>query len=266
MGETRVLIVDDDDSMLRMLEYSLQKLGPDFEIFTAKDMTDAVSKIEERRIDLVITDYMMPGMTGVDLARAVHRLSPDTQIVLMTAYGTSKLRDTSDHIGFDGFLDKPFDIDKVREIILDTIKQVKLNTVPTPPLANEAATQLTFPEAAPTVNGLLEQLLINAGARAVLLINTAGDPLKIIGQIEQNQAKMVATLVVTNFLQSSELSSLLGNKKTFRSGFYEGDSDNIYICTVNEGTLLGVIFDVKLRPGVVWFYTKQTAASLLPLL
>jgi len=266
MGETHVLIVDDDESILRMLEYSLQNLGPEFEIFTAKDMTNAVSEIEKRRIDLVITDYMMPGMTGVDLARAVHRISPDTQIVLMTAYGTSKLRDTSTHMGFDGFIDKPFDVDQVREIILDTIKQVKLNAPPTPPLANEAATQLAFSKTAPTVNGLLEQLLINAGARAVLLINAAGDPLKIVGHIEQNQAKTVASLVATSFSQSSELSLLLGNKSSFRSGSYEGDSHNIYICSVNESTLLGVIFDVKLRPGVVWFYTKQTAASLLPLL
>lgn len=262
MSETHVLVVDDDDSVLRMLEYGLQKLGPEFQISTAKDMSNAVTEIEKQKFDLIITDYMMPGMTGVDLARAVHRMSPDTQIVLMTAYGTSKLRDTSTHIGFDGFLDKPFDIDRVREVILDTIKQVKLTKQP-------AKTVDVPPEIQPVVANIdvvLEDLLFNAGARAVLLVNGQGEPIKIVGQIGQSQAKSIATLAANNFMQSSELSVLLDNKKAFKSGFYEGDSHNIYICGIKDNAMLGVIFDVKLRPGVVWFYTKQAAAALLPLL
>lgn len=270
MTVTRVLVVDDDKSVLRMIEFGLQRLGPEFQISTAKDMDGAMQLIEQQQFDLIITDYMMPGLTGVDLARAVHRLSPDTQLVLMTAYGTEKLRDTSTHIGFDGYIDKPFDIEKIREIIREAKnskvtgkstadQSAESEPVPASTLAPPASTEADVLE-------LLQQLQVNAGARAVLLINAEGDPVKITGQIDKTKATNVAALVASNFYRTSELATLLDNKRVFKSGFYEGDSYNIYMCDVNESSLLAVIFDVKLRPGVVWFYTKQTATELAPLL
>ncbi len=84
--------------------------------------------------------------------------------------------------------------------------------------------------------------------------------------MDQGRAIKVAALAASNFMKTSELSSLLNNKKSFKSGFYEGDAYNIYIYDINNSSLLAVIFDGKLRPGVIWFYAKQTAAALLPLL
>ncbi len=260
---TRVLVVDDDKSVLRMIEYGLQKLGSEYQISLAKDMDGAMRLIEQNQFDLIITDYMMPGLTGVDLARVVHRLSPDTQIVLMTAYGTDKLRYTTTHVGFDGYIDKPFDIEKIRDIIRDA----KISKSDEPVLAPEAA-PAPEPESPPppTVPQLLQTLQINAGARAVLLTSVAGEAIKFTGQIDRAKAENIAALVAANFVQSTQLATLLDNKRTFKSGFYEGDAYNIYVCDVNHTSLLAVIFDVKLRPGVVWFYTKQTATELAPLL
>lgn len=272
MTTTRVLVVDDDKSVLRMIEYGLQRLGPEYEIFLAKDMEAAMRFIEQEQFDLIITDYMMPGLTGVDLARVVHRLSPSTQIVLMTAYGTEKLRYTSTHVGVDGYLDKPFDIEKIREIIRDANlnktqgrPSASVPDMPKPP-DNPVAEIKTEPLAPPTIGERLQALQINAGARAVLLINNQGEPLRVIGQLEKTKAANIAALVATNFFQATQLSTLLDNKRSFKSGFYEGDSYNVYVCDVNNTSLLAVIFDVKLRPGVVWFYTKQTATELAPLL
>ena len=117
MGKMRILIVDDDKDIIRMLEFNLKKLSANYHVGAVKNTDLALKKIEEEWFDLVLTDYMMPGMTGVDLARAVHRLSPDTQIILMTAYSSSKLRSTSNHVGFDGFLNKPFDMGQLRKMV-----------------------------------------------------------------------------------------------------------------------------------------------------
>jgi CheY-like chemotaxis protein len=269
MSTTHVLIVDDDKSVLRMIEYGLNKLGPEFKISTATDMDGALAQIEQQQFDLIITDYMMPGLTGVDLARAVNRLSPNTQIVLMTAYGTEKLRDTSAHIGFDRYIDKPFDIEIIRDIIRDAKSANadgdKASAEPevseSPAIANDVA-----PASDASIMGTLRALQVNAGARAVLLLNAEDDPVKFVGQIDQTKATNIAALVASSFLQTAELAALLDNNRVFKSGFYEGDSYNIYVCDVNENSLLAVIFDVKLRPGVVWFYTKQTATDLAPLL
>jgi CheY-like chemotaxis protein len=273
MADTHILVVDDDKSILRMLEFGLQKLGASYKITTAKDMSSALEAMENQRFDLVLTDYMMPGMTGIDLARAVHSMSPATQVILMTAYGTSKLKDTSTHIGFDGYLDKPFDIDDVRKLVELKAKEAGTSagqarkSVPAQPKAKNKPTAKKEPvKVKLSVPGLLDNLLLNAGARAVILINSSGSPLQIAGQIDTKRATDIASLVSQNFLHTAELSSLLENKKMFKSGFYEGDSYNVYICDVDASSLLVVIFDAKLRPGVVWFYTRQIATELAPLL
>ena len=176
MSTLRVLIVDDDQNILRMVEFGLQKLGPDFQIYTARDMNAALDHIERQSIDVLLTDYMMPGMTGVDLARVVQRVSPTTQVVLMTAYGTDKLRDTSTHIGFDGYLDKPFDMEDLRKLIKSKLDEVSSgqqhnldDAVAFPAREGEAEPEATTPQ---TISSLLDSLLVNAGARAVLLIKT----------------------------------------------------------------------------------------------
>jgi CheY-like chemotaxis protein len=125
MSSKRILIVDDDQTMLYMLEHSLTRLGPDYEIITVMDSTEALEQVEQQSFDLVVADYMMPKITGVDLATAIHKVSPDTQVVLMTAYGTSRLRDTTKFVGIDGYLDKPFTIDEIHEVIRNAVELVQ---------------------------------------------------------------------------------------------------------------------------------------------
>ena len=88
----------------------------------------------------------------------------------------------------------------------------------------------------------------------------------MVGQIIRSKVDYICALVAANHYSPAELSSLLLNQKTFKASFYEGDTYNLYVCDVNEKFLLAVIFDARLRPGVVWFYTKQTALALAPLL
>lgn len=270
MNKKRILIVDDDKDILRMLEFGLRKLGPDYEICTAKDIFGAIDEIEDRRFDLILTDYMMPGMTGVDLARAARRMSPEAHVVLMTAYGTNKLRDTTDHLGFDGYLNKPFTMDQVREVIRQVGDQVvpEEEVAPPPPEPEESPPEVepSGPAGQESVEDQLQQLQVNAGARGVLLINSEGSPVQVAGQLDAAKIEYICALVAANFYSSAELSSLVDNQKVFNASFYEGDAYNLYVCDVNGKFLLAVIFDARLRPGVIWFYAKQTALALAPML
>ena len=287
MRTKRILIVDDDQDILRMLEYGLRKLGPGYEIITAKDIFSAIDEIEEYRFDLVLTDYMMPGMTGVDLARAARRMSPDTQVVLMTAYGTNQLRSTTDHLGFDGYLNKPFTMEQLRDIVQHSSPESENVTAPrsgddVPPVelkvsaaADDAPpVELEVSAAADdvlAVGGLsiedhLLQLQRNAGTRCLIVINSEGKPVRITGPIDHSKVDYICALVAANFFSSAELSSLVDNQEIFAASFFEGDSYNLYVCNINGEYLLAVVFDSRLRPGAVWFYAKQTAAALSPLL
>ncbi len=263
MSKKHILIVDDDKSILRMLEFGLKKLGPDYQFFTAQSIYKALEQVEEQWFDLVITDYMMPGMTGVDLARAVRSISPHTQVVLMTAYGSIELRHTTDNLGIDGFLNKPFTMEQIRELVIKTVNRDKADNLPQNSDVNLAAQPGLADK---SVDNHLQKLLVDAGTRGVMLVSADGYPVQVFGQIDPHKSEYICALVAANFYSPAELSSLLDNQKAFKASFYEGDAYNLYVSDVNGKYLLAVVFDVKLRPGVVWFYTKQTATALAPLL
>ena len=256
LGRKRVLIVDDDQTVLYMLENSLSRLGADYEIHTAMDSTEALQQLEEQPFDLVVADYMMPKITGVDLATAIHKISPDTQVVLMTAYGTSRLRDTSKIVGIDGYLDKPFTIDEIHRVIQKTIR-----------LARQDKDSAGSPEAKPSGQAMREQLeilRINTNARLVLLLSAEGEPVQVVGRGSDVEVVSIGLFVAKNFAAAMELANMLGSRSIFKSSYHEGTDQHLYACEVNKQFLLAVLFETK--PGVVWFYAKQTAATLADLL
>ena len=260
MRAKRILIVDDDEDIRRLLELSLRRLGPEYEIVTAQNSVAALALIEKENFDLVVTDYMMPGMTGIDLARAVRRIAPDTHVVLMTAYGNTPLQETTKFLGLDGYVRKPFKLDRIQEIVKQAVQHTSKE-----PEQHHDGHHLGPQALARAVLRLLQQLHVNAGVYCVLLINSEGYPVHVVGRTDDLEVSGVSALVAANFLAAMELASLLGNQAVFKSSYHEGDDYNIYAYDVNGAYLLAVVFDARLKPGTVWFYTKQTAVALAAL-
>jgi CheY-like chemotaxis protein/predicted regulator of Ras-like GTPase activity (Roadblock/LC7/MglB family) len=253
MTKKRVLVVDDDKDIRFMIQRSLMTLGPEYEVVAAANTATAIEMIEKEPFDLVLTDYMMPVMTGVDLAMAVRRISPETQVVLMTAYGTTGLRDTTKFLGIERVLDKPFNLDTIREIVKRAVEHTSQDEKPGQPDARFNDKR---------VYDLLRNLQVNAGVRCVLLITAAGTPVYVIGQTDNFEVSSVCSLVAANFLAAAELANMLGNQTIFKSSYYEGNNYNIYAYHVNEQLLLALVFEARQKPGSVWFYTKQVATTL----
>src|SRR5690242_842480 len=84
--EITVLVVDDEPSNLTSLRKIFER--EHMRVFTAENAKEALEVSRKHRIEVVLTDLMMPGSNGVELMRAVKEVSPDTEVVLMTAYGT----------------------------------------------------------------------------------------------------------------------------------------------------------------------------------
>lgn len=252
----RILIVDDDKEILLMLQFSLKKLGPLYEIFTAQGSVEALEKIEQMSFDLIVTDYMMKNMTGVDLARAARSISPNTPVVLMSAYGSKRLRATTHFLGIEGYLDKPFDVNKIRELVKNATYS-----------GEETPREKSFPQALmQKIRENLQGLQVSASARCVLLLTVEGYPAQVVGQTDNLRISNIGAVIAANFMGTTELANLLGNRSIFRSSFHAGDDYNIYVYDVNSSFLLAVVFDARRKPGVIWFYTHQAAKTLAPLL
>jgi two-component system response regulator HydG len=104
-AEVTVLVVDDEPSNLTSLEKIFQREG--MRAFTAESPRAALDVVRRHRVQVVLTDLMMPGTNGLELLRALKELSPDTEVVLMTAYGTVETAVQAMRDGAYDFVEKP---------------------------------------------------------------------------------------------------------------------------------------------------------------
>ena len=87
MSEYKVLLVDDEDTVRRVTSRLLEKLG--YSVSTATDGPTALEMLEnEGPFDLVLTDVVMPGMTGIELADRIREMRPDQRILFTSGYTT----------------------------------------------------------------------------------------------------------------------------------------------------------------------------------
>src|SRR3954471_9117351 len=105
MSTPTLLLVDDEASNVESLQRIFEREG--MNILTAVDGREALDALRKQRIDVVLTDLMMPGMTGVDILKAVRSIAPETEVILMTAYGTVETAVEAMKEGAYDFITKP---------------------------------------------------------------------------------------------------------------------------------------------------------------
>ncbi len=109
--KSRLLIVDDDPGMRENLAELFESLG--YSVQTASDTAAALGALEADEFDLLLTDYKMPGPSGMDLIEAACRRRPGLRAILMTAFGDHLTEAESARRGALGYLNKPFEADEV---------------------------------------------------------------------------------------------------------------------------------------------------------
>jgi two-component system phosphate regulon response regulator PhoB len=106
----RILIVEDEEALTLLLRYNLEKAGYEVDTVTRGDEADL--RFKERPPDLVILDWMLPGLSGIEICRRL-RTRPDTQklpIIMLTARGEESERVRGLATGADDYIVKPFSV------------------------------------------------------------------------------------------------------------------------------------------------------------
>ena len=119
-----VLIVDNEARMCELLRAVLD--GPDIATEVAYDGEDALAKFRARPFDVVITDLKMPKLSGLELLEIIKKESPQTEVVLMTAYATAQTAVDAMKKGAYDYLIKPFDMEELRLKVLRLLEKKKL--------------------------------------------------------------------------------------------------------------------------------------------
>lgn len=111
----KILIVDDEILVRNFLAETLRRKK--FDVATAENGNKAISLLKDQTFDLVITDMKMPDITGIDLLRKVKELSPDTIVVIITAFGSIENAVDAMRLGAFNYLIKPFSPDTIEAVI-----------------------------------------------------------------------------------------------------------------------------------------------------
>jgi len=125
MNALRVLIVDDSSVMRKIVDRSLRQAGLDIkEVFEAGNGVEALARLQETRVDLILSDINMPTMDGLELVRQLQALenAKGVPIVMVTTEaGESHVVQALSN-GAQGYIRKPFSPDQIRERIIPLLQ------------------------------------------------------------------------------------------------------------------------------------------------
>ena len=124
-NQKRVLIVDDEEDLTWTLQKKLSKDRDVFEVICVNSGREAIDVLNQLPVDLVITDVRMPEVSGLDLLVQIKSLYPNTKVIIMTAYGSSDVQKAANDRGCLHYIEKPFEINALRQLILDALERRK---------------------------------------------------------------------------------------------------------------------------------------------
>ncbi len=124
MSDMKVLFVDDSPTMRRIIQNSLNKIGYD-DLIAAENGEDALEKLEEIEVDMIITDWNMPEMNGEQLVIKLREnpIYKDKPILMVTTRGMKEDVITAVKIGVNGYVVKPFTPEVLKKKIDDILKK-----------------------------------------------------------------------------------------------------------------------------------------------
>ena len=124
MSRGRILVVDDDDSLRRVMQVQLEDLG--YEVATAADGDSALRSLHACTRELVVSDLKMPGMSGIELLKKLRAGYPETIVVVVTAFGTVETAVEAMKLGAYDYITKPVHPDALELCVSKALQHLHL--------------------------------------------------------------------------------------------------------------------------------------------
>jgi CheY-like chemotaxis protein len=122
-SKRKILVVDDEITVCKSIRQAI--VADDHEVDMALSGEEALKKDKEKAYDLIITDLMMPGISGLDLLRALKELRPNVNVIMVTGYPTIKTAVQSVKMGAFDYLPKPFTPADLRGLVARAFKKAE---------------------------------------------------------------------------------------------------------------------------------------------
>ncbi len=123
-GEISLLVVDDERVIRRLMKDVLSDEG--YNVHSERSTEEALAWLEGHGADIIISDIYLPKRSGMELLREVRELYPDTDVIMITGYGTLKSAVESMKLGALDYLTKPLNVDEIRIVIANALERQRL--------------------------------------------------------------------------------------------------------------------------------------------
>ena len=199
----KLLIVDDERNIRRSLVSFFESLG--HEVRAAENGTQAVALLAETQFDLVLTDYRMAEMSGLELLREIKRRAPECLVILMTAYATVENAVEAMKSGAYDYVTKPFSLEQIQHTV-DRALHVRILQAENRALRSAIDEEPLLDSRSPTMQHLLETARQAAASDAtILLTGESGTGKNVIArQIHRWSRRQSKPFVVGNCTTLSE--------------------------------------------------------------
>lgn len=128
MATPRILLIEDDASASEALERVLRE--EDYNVTTMTRGDTGLAEAQKSDFDLVISDFKLPGLNGLEVVRQVHATKPRVPLILMTAHGTTEIAIEATKLGAYDYLLKPFEMEELLDLVAKAVASSRLMSEP----------------------------------------------------------------------------------------------------------------------------------------
>jgi CheY-like chemotaxis protein len=257
MATRHILIVDDEPRVAFFLSKALERSNAEYKTSIVHSGEEALDVLNRSKVDLLVTDLRLPGISGLELMRWVRASSPQTRTMLITAYGNDEVEAEARRLEAYRYITKPFNLNDFTQAVQEALRDV---------VVSQPGLVILSDESFEAITGQLEALRSEIGARCILLADMLGQRLVEVGVTEGLDTATLLSLLAGGFAATRELAHHFGSGKAANLNFHEGTRYEIYSATVSEGLFLAMVYDRKVqasRIGLVWLYTRRVIEGLL---
>lgn len=222
----RVLIVDDQREVSRLLKSALETIEQGLDVAEAPSGEEALLDARRKQVDLLVADFRLPGMTGVELVKKFRAINPHVKIIIITGVSDPRLLREVQTVSADAFFKKPVSIadflDTVERLLGMARTIVKAETKPPfePPLEQ--------PET--TLSSILAGLRKDLDAQAAVFIDSLGHVQAEAGQIpDPNTTVSLISSLMGVFNAAQKVASLLNHVGSHLHLFTSDGMDGVFI-------------------------------------
>lgn len=240
MTRKRILIVDDISAVRELL---VDALSPSYHVASVASGKEALSRLSQEKYDLLITDIAMPDMNGEELVAEVKRGEMETEIIVITAYGSVESATRMMRMGAYDYIEKPFTIDKIKHTIEKAFEFAALkkeNKVLHYRLKQQERIKSLVGNS-PTLQKIREKVRLIAPTRAtVLIIGESGTGKELVAReihcLSERRQKSFIKINCASIPETLLESELFGHEKGAFTGALRSVPGKFELA--NEGTIL----------------------------